>query len=175
MSKNKHLSLDDRCKIQLMLDNKGSFSSIATQLEKDPTTISKEVRNHLQYKKTGAYRRSYNTCSKRISCQKSHICTECHAVRRYSLCRRCSMCNAFCKDFEKETCKRILKPPYVCNGCGKRSECSRESLGNKCPYDVFSFLYGQEILDLLGCHKVPPQDVTLNRSIFYKEDSHESR
>ena len=39
---------------------------------------------------------------------------------------------------------------------------SRESLGNKCPYDVFSFLYEQEILDLLGCHKVPPQDVTLN-------------
>ena len=52
---------------------------------------------------------------------------------------------------------------------------SRESLGNKCPYDVFSFLYGQEILDLLGCHKVPPQDVTLNRSIFHKEGSHESR
>ena len=26
------------------------------------------------------------------------------------------MCNAFCKDFEKETCKRLLKPPYVCNG-----------------------------------------------------------
>lgn len=52
---------------------------------------------------------------------------------------------------------------------------SRESLGNKCPYDVFSFLYGQEILDLLGCHRVPPQDVTLNRSIFHKEDSHESR
>ena len=101
-----------------MLDNKGSFSSIATQLEKDPTTISKEVRNHLQYKKTGAYRRSYNSCSKRIACQKSHICTECHVVRRYSLCRRCSMCNAFCKDFEKETCKRLLKPPYVCNGCG---------------------------------------------------------
>ena len=46
---------------------------------------------------------------------------------------------------------------------------------NKCPYDVFSFLYGQEILDLLGCHRVPPQDVTLNRSIFHKEDSHESR
>lgn len=41
MSKNKHLSLDDRCKIQLMLDNKGSFSSIATQLEKDPTTIQR--------------------------------------------------------------------------------------------------------------------------------------
>ena len=50
-----------------------------------------------------------------------------------------------------------------------------EKYWNKCPYDVFSFLYGQEILDLLGCHRVPPQDVTLNRSIFHKEDSHESR
>ena len=38
-----------------------------------------------------------------------------------------------------------------------------------------AYFVGQEILDLLGCHKVPPQDVTLNRSIFHKEDSHESR
>jgi len=36
------------------------------------------------------------------------------------------MCNAFCKDFEKKTCRRLLKPPYVCNGCGKRSVCSLE-------------------------------------------------
>lgn len=43
MSKNKHLNLDDRCKIQLMPDNKESFSSIAAALEKDLTTISKEV------------------------------------------------------------------------------------------------------------------------------------
>ena len=34
------------------------------------------------------------------------------------------------------------------------------------PYDVFSFLYGQEIPDFPGCHKAPPKDVTLNRSIF---------
>ena len=46
---------------------------------------------------------------------------------------------------------------------------SRESLGNKCPYDMFAFLYGQKILDLLGCHRIPPQDVTLSRSIFRKE------
>ena len=126
MSKNKHLNLDDRCKIQLMLDNKESFSSIATALGKDPTTISKEIRNHLQYRRIGGYHLPYNNCARRISCQKSHICTECHACRRYTLCRRCSMCNAFCKDFEKETCRRLLKPPYVCNGCGKRSVCSLE-------------------------------------------------
>ena len=33
---------------------------------------------------------------------------------------------SFCRDFEKETCRRLLKPPYVCNGCGKRSVCSLE-------------------------------------------------
>ena len=115
MSKNKHLNLDDRCKIQLMLDNKESFSSIAAALGKDPTTISKEVRNHLQYRKVGAYHLTYNACAKRVSCPKSHICTECHASRKYTLCRRCSLCNAFCKDFEKETCRHLLKPPYVEN------------------------------------------------------------
>ena len=54
MSKNKHLNLDDRCKIQLMLDNKESFSLIATALEKDPTTISKEVRNPISVRNAPA-------------------------------------------------------------------------------------------------------------------------
>ena len=67
MSKNKHLSLDDRSKIQLMLDNKESFSSIASSLGKDPSTISKEIRNHLQYRKVGAYHLPYNSCTKRVS------------------------------------------------------------------------------------------------------------
>ena len=50
---------------------------------------------------------------------------------------------------------------------------SRESIGNRCPYEMFSFLYGQEVLDLLGCHRIPPQEVTLNRSIFRREVSDE--
>ena len=50
----------------------------------------------------------------------------------------------------------------------------RESLGNKSPYEMFSFLYGDEILDLLECHRIPPQDVTLNKSIFRKEADYEA-
>ena len=46
---------------------------------------------------------------------------------------------------------------------------ARESLGNKSPYEMFSFLYGQEILDLLECHRIPPQEVTLSPSVFRKE------
>ena len=45
---------------------------------------------------------------------------------------------------------------------------SRASLGNKCPYDVFRFLYGDDLLKLLGCTTIPAQQVTLNRSVFRK-------
>lgn len=43
---------------------------------------------------------------------------------------------------------------------------SRKSLGGKCPYEMFSFLYGEEILHLLGCERIVPNDVTLNASVF---------
>lgn len=43
---------------------------------------------------------------------------------------------------------------------------SRESLGNKSPYEMFEFLYGNEVLDLLGCNKIPPQNVTLSKAVF---------
>lgn len=46
---------------------------------------------------------------------------------------------------------------------------ARESLGNKSPYEVFSFLYRQEILDLPECHLIPPKEVTLSSSILCKE------
>ena len=43
---------------------------------------------------------------------------------------------------------------------------SRKGLGDKCPYDMFEFLYGHEFLELLGCRKIQPNDVTLNGSLF---------
>ena len=43
---------------------------------------------------------------------------------------------------------------------------SRESIGNKSPYGMFEFLYGNEVLDLLGCNKIPPQNVTLSKAVF---------
>ena len=46
---------------------------------------------------------------------------------------------------------------------------SRKSIGDKCPYEMFAFLYGQEVLDLLECHRILPQKVTLNKSIFRRE------
>ena len=126
MPNNKHLTLDNRITIESMLNTQSSFREIAAALNKDPSTISKEIRSHLVFRHVGAMHTPYNSCALRFQCKKSHICTVCHAVRKYSLCKRCNMCNGFCKDFQKEICSRFIKPPYVCNGCKKRSSCSLE-------------------------------------------------
>lgn len=47
----------------------------------------------------------------------------------------------------------------------------RKSLGGKTPYDMMEFLYGENIMQLLGAHKIAPNDVTLNASIFKQEAS----
>ena len=124
MATQKHLTLQDRSVIQSMLENKYNFSQIANTLDKDPTTISKEVKAHTIIKNVGAAHTTYNACEHRFTCTKSHICIECVSLRKYTLCRRCNMCNAFCKSFKRQTCTKLSKVPHVCNGCGERSFCS---------------------------------------------------
>lgn len=126
MTKNKHLTFDERNEIEIMLKRHCSFRQIASSLSKDPTTISKEIRSHSLSRRIGGVGVNYNACAFRFKCSKRHICTICHSERKYTLCRRCSMCNAFCESFEKETCNKLDKPPYVCNGCSSRLSCTLE-------------------------------------------------
>jgi len=49
-SKHKHLTLDDRIKIQEMLGSGENLKSIAIELNKDPGTVSKEIRKHILIK-----------------------------------------------------------------------------------------------------------------------------
>ena len=126
MANNKHLTLDERITIETMLNQKASITLIANALNKHPTTISKEIRNRLIFKRIGAMNRNYNACANRFKCTRYGLCSPCHSVRKYSLCKRCSMCNTFCKDFIRQDCPALSKPPYVCNGCGKRMDCTLE-------------------------------------------------
>ena len=129
-----HLNLDDRYKIQNMLDDKCSLSSIAKQLGKDKSTVSKEIRRNRQTVRSGCKGQNYNNCANRFTCTKSYICRQCVSDRKYSLCRRCRFCNAFCTDFVRFDCDRLLKPPYVCNSCGLKSLCSLEKMFYKASF-----------------------------------------
>ena len=62
MKKQKHLTLTSRITIETMLNKGESFKSIERFLNKDCTTISKEVKNHICFEKSGAYGRAFNDC-----------------------------------------------------------------------------------------------------------------
>jgi IS30 family transposase len=126
MNKNKHLSLSERVIIEQHLNNRISFKGIARDLSKDPTTISKEVKNHISFKSSGAYGRPFNDCIYRGTCIESKICGKLGC--RNKVCKFCAStsCTMYCIVYQKEICRHLNKPPYVCNGCAVRRNCTLE-------------------------------------------------
>ena len=74
MSSFKHLTQEERNIIEQKLISRESFKSIARELGKDPTTIAKDVKNHIKFRKTGCYGRVFNDCKHRIGCTAMHLC-----------------------------------------------------------------------------------------------------
>lgn len=106
----KHLSFTDRQTIETLLASRSSFASISKVLNMHPTTISKEIRRHLIFKKTGAFGRGgFNECLNRQSCPLYLSCP-----------------HTACPDFSREICSLLSHPPYVCNGCSRRAKCTLE-------------------------------------------------
>lgn len=124
MAKNTHLTLDERATIEVSLREGTSFTEIGRLLGKDPSTISKEVKNHKQVIRKG----SYNPCTKRTTC--SHMGKACKPCKHpyHGSCKGCSYRNCYehCPDFVELTCQKLKKPPYVCNGCDTRLRCKLE-------------------------------------------------
>lgn len=110
MCNNKHLTLDDRLIIERELFFNSSFKKIARLINKDCTTISKEIRNHIMYRNSGAVGRQFFDCVNRYDCP--------HKIKGVK-------CNTkTCSHYKKEICSKLSKSPYVCNGCSKRSICT---------------------------------------------------
>lgn len=82
MSKYKHLSLSQRQDIETGLTMGMTFKAIAHKINKDPSTVSKEVKKHLLMKPSNV--KNYKDGSQIAS-----------------------------------SCPKLLRPPFVCNGCDK--------------------------------------------------------
>ena len=108
--KNKHLSFNDRLEIEKGLNENLSFKKIGIIIEKDCTTISKEIKNHVIFKNIGAVGRPFFDCIYRYNCPHKIKGTKCN--------------QKLCNHYKKETCAKLNKPPYVCNGCAKRNSCT---------------------------------------------------
>lgn len=127
MAKYQHLTTNERQTIAVRLDDRKSFRSIADEIGKDPSTVSKEVRNHICVSQTGCSGHAYNNCKHRRGCKQKHVCTECINFRLMNRCWACRNCNISCEKYEPDHCPLLDKPPYVCNGCpDKHHSCTLE-------------------------------------------------
>lgn len=120
MAKYKHLTMSERIEIYSLLKQDVSIRKIAKALNRDPTTIAKEIKKHLEVKETGCGGRPFNQCKNSDKCLKSGVCG---AEFCYTFCYKCNRCNLYCKDFEEQVCERLVKAPYCCNGCPKMRSC----------------------------------------------------
>ncbi len=119
MSNNTHLTLDERNIIEQELMKNTSFKDIALILDKDPTTISKEIRKHRIRKEGQSIHVNFNHCAKKFNCKRRNVCgLSCNRD-----CKSCNICNKVCNDFVEGTSLRLKRAPYVCNGCSNRYNC----------------------------------------------------
>lgn len=122
MPKRSHLTLQDRGTICARINQGIPFAQIAEELEKAPSTISREVRLHRVSLETGSYGRGFNACKNRMTCKKTHVCSTCYNGGKR--CCFCKECNANCSNFVEQKCSKLEKPPYVCSGCKNKQRCT---------------------------------------------------
>lgn len=120
----KHLTQDDRVFIEKSLDKHCSLRSIATELSKDPTTISKEIKKHRIFQKHNTFNEKPNRCNLSRECHRKNICKVSLPTCRKE-CRNCPHCHIHCSDFVPYDyhCTSTDKAPHVCNGCSKKTSC----------------------------------------------------
>ncbi len=121
MSKRKHLTDLERLEIEHGIKQGYSLKKIAAKIGKHHSSVSREVLARRTSSNKGAYGRLTNRCITRRSCIRYQLCMDKpDCVRRCSACR---LCNSLCPDFAEETCARLERPPYVCNGCKDEAKC----------------------------------------------------
>lgn len=109
-----HLTLSDRIFIEAELNIGSNFKSIAENLGKDPSTISKEIRLHRSTNDPYIlHNRHCFDCVKYDSCENANRISKNRYYEYYSLAKKCPQFNPF-------SCERHYHVPYVCNGCDHR-------------------------------------------------------
>lgn len=123
----KHLTLSDRTYIEQELLQKSTFSSIGNTLNKDPSTISKEVKKNF---KSIPVKYSYNCyiCKHYKDCDLKSRELKCSSYNHHHCTYHCKKCYRrrvidICPYFIPFTCEKINKLPYVCNYCDNYSSC----------------------------------------------------
>lgn len=123
----KHLNLDERETIESSLKENKTFTYIGELIGKHRTTIAQEILNHRVEQKPNTYGRNLVNCKFEDSCENYHGIG----------------CTKKCSKFQSRKCPKLSHPPYVCNGCFKKSGCSFQKYyyrANQAHKEYLSFL-----------------------------------
>lgn len=106
------LTLVDRCTIEAGLNNGKSINQIAKELDKSPSTISREISKHKKARNTNT-----NDCEFKHGCKQKQVCKSINCIY---LCKNCKHhnCREFCSDYIPTKCPDIPSCG-VCNSCSK--------------------------------------------------------
>lgn len=119
LMKQKHLTLDDRLRIQHLIEDGCSIRYIADRLDKSPSTISRKLKKHATN-----FKPSYCDCLLRSSCGIKHVCGDQNCNR---ICSRCRKARNHCTDYSKAYCDILLANSNgMCNSCRKKPYCHFE-------------------------------------------------
>jgi hypothetical protein len=135
----KNLNLDDRFHIENYLNEGLQFNEIAELVNRNPKTISREVKSHRTAKcKDPKLRKS--KCAHLKTCTITNLCSNSYCKRNVP-CVKCKLrtCSQYCDRYVPGTCPKLLKPPYVCNGCPFPRTCGYDKMYYRAKYadDVY--------------------------------------
>lgn len=103
---NTHLTYEERQFVENGLNNGRNFLEISNDLNKNRTTIMREVVKHRFKKIPSKFNNRGSFCSHRNECQK-YDCSEKEEC------------------YEEEGCSFLAGTPYVCNGCERKMKCRK--------------------------------------------------
>ena len=118
-----HLTLEDRGQIYQRLLERQPLRQIALSIGKHPSTVANEIKKYRRFKQVRTYGRAYNPCVNRKTCKRKGICSSEGCQKRHCT-STCQSCIQICEHFIQEHCPKLLKPPYVCEGCAIVSRCT---------------------------------------------------
>ena len=102
-----HLSLTDRTVIERLIAMHYSFSYIARELRRSPSTIAREVLKRRTF--TSHFRAGSNDCIEYFNCLHKHLCPTETKYTCFQNCKFCTEynCTTICEFYISEHCPKI--------------------------------------------------------------------
>ena len=103
---NKHLTYEERNFIEIGLNNGRNFAEIAKDINKDRTTVMREVQKRKFRKNPSKFNNRGSLCKSRYECNRFD-------------CDKKKEC------YEEDICYKLTGAPYVCNACEQKHKCRK--------------------------------------------------